>query len=380
MAEQLVSRELEGVTPVGSRICQIDGLNGKLTYRGYSIEELVRYSSFEEVTYLLLYEKLPNRREIQDFTDKMVAARSLSPPILEMIRSFPLGSHPMELLQSVISYLSGHVRHRIQHSPTCNCRVTLHQVVQIASVIAAYNRYREGKAYVAPSGDLSHGANFLYMMRGTQPEPDEGEIMDKCLVLYAEHGLHASTVTARVVASTFSTCYCSISSAMGALYGPLHGGVTEHDIELLLEVGAKENAEKWVDSQITQKRSIRGMGHRLYQTEDPRASLMESFLLQLSDRKNDHRYYDILKEVERIARLRAEEAGHPIFPSVDFYSGAVFTLLSIPPILFTPVVAAARAAGWLAHILEQRVNNRPIQPTCEYLGPPPRPYVPLDSR
>ena len=224
MEKETFAKGLEGVVAAESSICKIDGLNGKLYYRGYSVEDLAEHCTFEEVTYLLLYDKLPSATKLAEFSEQIRKSRDLARPILDMIKAFPPTAHPMELLQSVISYLSGYVPHRIQHSATCNCRTTLHQVAQLATVVAAYARFHEGENYVPPRMDLSHGANFLYMLRGTEPDSSEGQIMDKCLTLHAEHGFNASTFTARVIAATLSTCYCSISGAMGSLYGSLHGG------------------------------------------------------------------------------------------------------------------------------------------------------------
>jgi len=380
METKAYSKGLEGVAVDESGICKVDGVNGKLYYRGYSIEELADCSNYEEVCYLLLYEKLPTIVELKDFSERMRHSRPLSQPVLDMIRSFPAAAHPMELLQSAVSYLSGYVKHRIEHSATCNCRDTLYQVSQLASVVAAYGRYRENKEYVPPRMELSHGANFLYMLHGTEPDPLEGEIMDKCLLLHAEHDFNASTFAARVVASTLSTCYCSISSAIGALYGSLHGGANQRVVEMAEEIGDKNNVAAWMDKALAQKRKVMGMGHREYKAKDPRANIIQKYLVQLSEKKKDFRYYTILQEVEKVFRSKMETAGKPIYPNVDFYSGAVYRLLGIPAILFTPIFAIGRVSGWLAHILEQRYNNRIYRPESLWTGPEPREYVPINKR
>jgi citrate synthase len=380
MENKAYSKGLEGVVADESRICKIDGTKGKLYYRGYSIEDLAAYSNYEEVCYMLLYEKLPIAAELKDFSQRMRESRPLVPPVLDMIRSFPASAHPMELLQSSVSYLSGYVKHRIEHSATCNCRDTLSQVSQLAGVVAAYARYRENKEYVAPRMDLSHGANFLYMLHGTEPEPLEGEIMDKCLLIHAEHDFNASTFAARVVASTLSTCYCSISSAIGALYGSLHGGANQRVIEMAEEIGDKNNVAAWMEKALAQKRKVMGMGHREYKAKDPRANIIQNYLVQLSEKKQDFRYYEILQEVEKVFRGKMETAGKPIYPNVDFYSGAVYRLLGIPAILFTPIFAVGRVAGWLAHILEQRSDNRIYRPESLWTGPEPRDYIPIEKR
>jgi citrate synthase len=380
MAETTYARGLEGVIAAESEICRIDGEQGKLYYIGYSIEDLARHASFEEVTYLLLYGKLPTAAQLEAFSKRMRASRELNPAIMEMIRRFPRSEHPMELLQSVVSYLSGYVQHKIEHSAYCNCRDTLHQVVQLGSVVAAWQRFQEGKDPVKPRMDLSHGANFLYMLRGEEPDEYEGRVMDSCLVMHAEHGFNASTFTARVVASTLSTCYCSISAAIGALYGSLHGGANEKVMAMVESIGSAEKAGKWVADALDKKQKVMGMGHRVYKAKDPRAILMEEYLEELSRRKGDSTYLDVLKTVEKTFRARMEEKGKPIYPNVDFFSGAVYRLLGIPSILFTPIFAVSRVAGWLAHILEQRKDNRLYRPKSLYSGPEPREFVPIQNR
>lgn len=372
---------LEGIIAAESKICKIDGENGKLYYLGYPIDRLVESSDFEEVTYLLLYGDLPTAAELERFRARMRAGRALKDPVLAMIREFPPDSHPMELLQSVISYLSGYVDHKIHHSPYCNCRETLPQVSQIATVIAALHRLRGGLEYVPPRDDLSHGANFLYMVRGEEPDADEGAIMDRCFVLHAEHSFNASTFTARVVASTQSTCYASISAAIGALYGSLHGGANEKVIAMVDEIGDAAGVESYIHAKIEKKEKVMGMGHRVYRAKDPRSVVMERFLEQLSAKKGDTRYYDILKGVERTFRTIMEEKGKPIYPNVDFFSGAVYRLMGIPSILYTPIFAAARSAGWLAHILEQREHEKRLfRPKALYIGEVDKEIIPLSSR
>lgn len=380
MTEIEYAKGLEGVIAAESEICQIDGANGKLYYRGYSIEDLAQHSSFEEVTYLLLYEKLPSKQELEDFSNRMRQSHDLSPTIQNMIRDFPPLGSPMELLQSVISYLSSSVEHKIQHSDTCNCRQTLHQVAQMATVIATYQRFCDGKSYVQSRPDLSQGANFLYQLRGEEPSPREGQILDTCLLLHAEHGFNASTFTARVVASTFSTCYCSISAAIGALAGFLHGGANERVMEMVDDIKTKENVGPWLDKALDERRKVMGMGHRVYKAKDPRAIVMEKMLENLAREKGELDLFELLKEIETGFRARMEQKGKPIYPNVDFFSGAVYTMLGIPRNLFTPIFAAARSAGWLAHILEQRKDNRIFRPKALFAGPEARPYVPLKDR
>ena len=374
------AKGLEGVIAAESEICQIDGANGKLYYRGYSIEDLAKHSSFEETTYLLLNKKLPTKQKLEEFSNRMRQCRDLSPAIRNMIRDFPPAGSPMELLQSVISYLSSSVEHKIHHSDKCNCRQTLHQVAQLATVIATYQRFCDGKSYVESRPDLPHGANFLYQLRGEEPSEEEGRIFDTCMVLHAEHGFNASTFTARVVASTYSTCYCSISAAVGALAGFLHGGANERVMNMVDDIGPKDNVGPWLDEALGEHRKVMGMGHRVYKAKDPRATVMKKMLEDLARERGELGLFELLKEIETGFRARMEQKGKPIYPNVDFFSGAVYTMLGIPRNLFTPIFAAARSAGWLAHILEQRKDNRIFRPKALFAGPEPRAYVPVEER
>ncbi len=380
MSNVQYSKGLDGVIAAESNICRIDGENGKLYYLGYPIRELVEHCSFEEVVHLLLYGELPDTDELERFSNRMRRSRHLKDPVLAMIRDFPQDSHPMELLQAVISYLSGYVEHKIPHDAFCNCRTTLHQVVQLGTTIAALYRFRSGLAYIPPRMDLSHGGNFLYMMHGEEPSPLEEEIIDKALILHAEHSFNASTFTARVVASTISTCYSSISAAIGALYGSLHGGANEKVMSMVEEIGEPENAAEWVNRALDEGRKVMGMGHRVYRAKDPRATVMEDFLYRLSEKKNEWRYYNILKAVEQAFVNRMSEKEKKVYPNVDFFSGSVYRLLGIPPILFTPIFAMARASGWLAHILEQRQDNRIYRPKALYTGHEERHVPAIEER
>jgi len=380
MANVEYAKGLEGVIAAESKICKIDGEKGTLHYMGYSIEDLVKNTTYEEVTYLLLYGELPSSEQLDNFSGRMRDARDLKPPIIQMIKDFPRDSHPMELLQSVISFLSGYVDHKIEHSATCNCRRTLHQIAQLPGVITAYYRLKNGKDYVPPRQDLSHGANFLYMLHGKEPDPLEGKIMDQCLILHAEHSFNASTFTARVVASTLSTCYCSIAAAIGALFGSLHGGANEKVMTMVESIASVEKAGEYVNQALDKHQKIMGMGHRVYKAQDPRSTVMEEFLDILSKKKNEVKNYEILKEVRKIFRKRMEEKGKPIYANVDYFSGSVYTLLGIPSSLFTPIFAMSRAAGWLAHILEQRSDNRLFRPKALYSGYGHREFVRIEDR
>lgn len=375
------AKGLEGVIAGESRICKIDGENGKLYYLGYSIDELVQVADFEEVTYLLIHGKLPNAETLRSFRRQMRRSRDLDPVVLRMIRDFPRNSHPMELLQSVVSYLGATAGPQDNDEDRYDGRRTIHQVAQLPSVIAALHRARNDQDYLPPRQDLAHGANFLYMLRGTEPDEDEGRIMDQCFVLHAEHSFNASTFTARVVASTQSTCYASISAAIGALYGSLHGGANERVIEMADEIESPAAAEAFITDKLARKEKVMGMGHRVYRAKDPRSIVMEEFLQHLSEHAGDRQLYDKLKTVETTFRRIMEEKGKPIYPNVDFFSGAVYRLLGIPSVLYTPIFAAARSAGWLAHIIEQREHeNRLFRPKALYVGAVDVAVTPIEQR
>lgn len=380
MSEEVIHKGLEGVIVAKSSICKVNGEEGKLYYYGYSIDVLEKYSSYEETAYLLLYGHLPNKDELDDFTTKMRTSRRISPPILDMIKSFPRDSHPMELLQSAINFLSGYVDHKIEHSAYCNCRQTLHQVAQLPTIIAAFHRIKNGQEYIPPRDDLNHGANFLYMLRGEAPSREEGDIMDKCLILHAEHGLNASTFTARVVASSLSTCYCSISAAIGSLYGSLHGGANEKVVNMLKEIDSVKDVRPFLEEANRTKRKVMGMGHRVYKAMDPRAVLMEGYLKTLSEQKDNYVNYNILKEIQVVFREMMDAKDKAIYPNVDFFSGSVYALMDIPPSLFTPIFAMSRASGWLSHILEQRQDNRIFRPKALFEGKLDRKFIALGDR
>lgn len=374
------AKGLEGVVAAESRICKIDGEQGKLYYLGYSIEDLVKNCTFEEVTYLLLNGQLPKKSELEAFSREMRSQRALPDGVKRMVRDFPADSHPMELLQAVIPYLAGYSGPKEEHGPDFDCRRTIHQIAQLPAVVAAWQRSQEGKEIVDARADLSHGANFLYMLTGEEPDEIDGRVMDGCLILHAEHSFNASTFTARVVASTLSTCYCAISAAIGALYGSLHGGANERVMEMVDEMGGTKNAKQWVNKALDEKRKIMGMGHRVYRAKDPRAIIIEDYLQELGTKSSNSGYYDTLKAIEAAFRERMEEKGKPIYPNVDFFSGAVYRELGIPTVLFTPIFAIARISGWLSHVIEQREDNRIYRPKALYNGEIDRPFVPIEKR
>lgn len=382
MSNSGFSKGLEGVVAAESTICKVDGENGRLYYLGYSIRDLVEHCTFEEVTFLLLYGQLPNEEQLEDFSSAMRSKRKLEDPVKKMITDFPRDSHPMEMLQTVVPYLAAYSGPEGCRDTEFDCLYAEHLIPQLSSAVAAWHRVQQGLPIVDPDNSLSHGANFLYMLNGEKPSELAGRIMDGCLILHAEHGLNASTFTARVVASTLSTCYSAIAAAIGALYGPLHGGANEKVMEMVdeIESNGEISATDWVNTALDEKRKVMGMGHRVYRAKDPRAIIIEGYLEELGKQRGDTTYFDMLKEVERVFRERMEEKGKPIYPNVDFFSGAVYRMLGVPTILFTPIFALSRASGWLSHIIEQRHDNRIYRPSSTYTGEIDRPFIPMADR
>ncbi len=369
---QQYARGLEGVVATESSICKIDGQQGQLYYRGYSIEDLADQHSFEGVTHLLLKGSLPNNQTLQQFSRQLRAERALPEAVVEMLRRYPSAVHPMEVLQSIIPYI-GALRREEGRAIDLSCENSYHLVAQFATLVAYLHRIRTGQPIIEPDNSLSHGANFLYMLHGKPPSKLAGTAMDVALTLHAEHSLNASTFTARVVASTLANCYSSVSAAIGALYGPLHGGANEQVLQMVQKIAKPAAAADWVKQALAKKEKIMGMGHRVYKATDPRAVAIERLLQELSQSLPHHNDYPILKVVQETVRDYMRERNKPIYPNVDFFSGAVYNMLSIPANLFTPIFAAARIAGWAAHIAEQYANNRIYRPRALYTGPPPTP-------
>ena len=370
MADEIVVHKgLEGVFATESAICFIDGKSGRLAYRGYPIEIIAERCSFEETSYLLINGAIPTAQESQQFSDTIRARREITPETIDFLRAFPTSAHPMEVLQAVVLFLGMQERDR-GSDMSSDCAHVEHLIAQFATVIAVLHRLRARKEIVPPRGDLSHGANFLYMLHGDEPSELAGKVMDTCLTLHAEHSLNASTFTARVVASTLTLCYNSISAAVGALYGPLHGGANERVLEMVDEIGAVEQVHQWVADALQQRRKIMGMGHRVYKTIDPRAVIIEKLLARLNNELPHNNDYPILKAVESEVRAYMDKKNKPIYPNVDFFSGAAYRMLNIPRNLFTAIFAIARISGWIAHIQEQIADNRIFRPKAKYTGPP----------
>lgn len=366
---------LEDVVACESRICFIDGNEGKLLYHGYDAIELAEKSTFEEVAYLLWYGRLPGKVEFDAFLDGFTGSMELPVQVTMVLRMFPRAATPMEVLRTAVSSM-GHWDPDSGNTRLDAClRKAQRLTERMPLVVTSHQRLRNGEEPIAPIPGKGIAFNFLYTLHGTPPDQESERILDACLILHADHELNASTFAARVTAATMSDMYSSVTSAIGALKGPLHGGANEQVMVMLREIGEPERAERWVLDALARKQKIMGFGHRVYRTEDPRATLLRRYATELSERRGDTRWIEIAREVERVVLANTK-----VYPNVDFYSGIVYSLLGIPEELFTPLFACSRVVGWTAHILEQWSNNRLIRPRANYVGPPYRPYVPIEQR
>ena len=369
---------LEGVAAAQSAICHIDGNLGRLSYRGYDVEELATQSTFLETAFLLIWGDLPDADTLADFQHEVQMHRRVSFRIRDMMKSFPSGGHPMDALQSSAASLGLFYSRRALDNPEYIYSAVVRLIAKIPTMVAAFQLIRKGQDPIQPRDDLSYSANFLYMLTEREPDPLAASIFDACLILHAEHSLNASTFSARVTASTLTDPYAVVASAVGTLAGPLHGGANEDVLEMLAEIGTEDRVEAWLDQAMAEKRKIMGFGHREYRVKDPRAVILQKLAETLFDRFGHDGTYDVARRLEQVAAERLGPKG--IYPNVDFYSGLVYRKLGIPEDLFTPIFAIARVAGWLAHWKEQLGANRIYRPTQIYTGHRDRVWAPVTAR
>lgn len=367
---------LEGIVAASSSICYIDGDAGVLAYRGIDIHELADKSTFEETCYLLWRGKLPTRSELNDLRNSLAAERNLPAPVIELIRSFPKTAIPMEVLRTAVSALSAYDPEAEKMDHETNVRKAIRLTSQIAMIVAAYDRIRKGKNVVQPDKSLSHAANFLLLLNGEKPTPTAEKALDVALILHADHELNASTFAARVIAATLSDMHSAITGAIGALKGPLHGGANEAVMRMLFEIDKKgENAVDHVKNMLANKKKVSGFGHRVYHTEDPRATHLRKMSHDLGQDANP-KWYDMSAAIEKYIKNEKQ-----LNANVDFYSASTYTTLGLDVDLFTPVFALSRISGWAAHVIEQLDDNRLIRPRADYIGPRyPNRYIPIDQR
>jgi citrate synthase len=375
MAEAVKSAGLRNVVAGESAICVIDGARGILSYRGIDIHDLARHSSFEEVVFLLHRGALPNRAELDSFRRELARERRIPDALLSVLRALPRDAHPMTALRTAISALGGLDPDGDDESEPARLRKAVRLTSQLATVVAAIDRMRGGRSPVGADMQLSHAANFLFMLSGERPSDTAARAMDVALVLHADHEFNASTFAARVAASTLADLHGAITAALATLKGPLHGGANEAVMKTLEEVGRPERAAAWVGEALAAKRKVMGFGHAVYRTEDPRAEHLRQLSRQIADERRDRRWFDITEAIE--AAVRSQRG---LYPNVDLYSASLYRSLGIPTDLFTPVFAVSRVAGWTAHVLEQLANNKLIRPESDYIGPRDVRYVPIEHR
>jgi 2-methylcitrate synthase len=369
---------LEDTVATSSAICYLDGERGVLAYCGYDIHDLARHATFEEVCHLLWHRRLPTRSELGDLQAQLTAARALPEPVLRLIRMLPPGNG-MDALRTLTSALGHYDQDAADHSPQANYRKAVRLTAQISSIVATMGRISSGGGAIQPDPVLGHAANFLYMLTGDRPSGLATRAFDVALVLHADHELNASTFAARVAAATLTDIHSAIVAAIGALKGPLHGGANADVMQMLLEIGAEgpvERAEEAIRAKLARKEKIPGFGHRVYHTEDPRATHLRQMSRDLGLRAGQPIWFEMSQRIE--ALMKAEKK---LNANVDFYSASTYHALQIPIELFTPIFAVSRISGWTAHVLEQYANNRLIRPRAEYIGPEyPQRYHPLEDR
>jgi len=369
-----VTKGLEGIVATTSSISSI--IDDTLTYVGYNIDDLAVNATFEEVIYLLWHRRLPNKVELEDLTSQIASNMEIPQAIIEHFNMYDIKTvHPMTALRTAISFLGLYDEEAEVMESDANYRKAIRIQAKIPTIVTAFSRIRKGLAPVAPRKDLSFAANFLYMLSGEEPSEIAIEAFNKALVLHADHELNASTFTARVCVATLSDVYSGITSAIGALKGPLHGGANEAVMKMLSEIGSLDKVESYIEEKLTNKEKIMGFGHRVYRNGDPRAKHLKEMSKKLTTLTGQPEYYEMSVKIEELVTSKK-----PLPPNVDFYSASVYHSLNIDHDLFTPIFAVSRASGWLAHILEQYENNRLIRPRAEYTGPGMQTYVPVEER
>ncbi|HKI31868.1 MAG TPA: citrate synthase [Gemmataceae bacterium] len=361
-----------------SAISYIDGKRARLEYRGVAVETLARESSFEETAWLLLKGDLPSQRELADFDDRLRHHRRIKYKLEDLIKCLPETGHPMDALQAGVAAMGMFYPSRDVSNAQSNWDSVVRLLAKLPTLVAGFHRMRNGDHPINPRDDLGHAANFYWMLFEREPSPAQARVLDACLILHAEHTMNASTFSARVTGSTLANPYTVISSAIGTLTGPLHGGANEEVLDMLDEIGSLGNVRPWLEHAVATKKKIMGLGHRVYKVKDPRATVLQELAENAFAESSRPAKYELAMELERVAAGILGPKG--IYPNVDFYSGIVYQSLGIPTDLFTPIFAIARVAGWLAHWLEQLKNNRIFRPEQVFVGKTDVPYLPLGKR
>lgn len=381
---------LRGITVADTKICAVDGEKGKLIYRGYDIEELAKYSTFEETVYLLLYETLPTKKELEIFREALASQRQLPAGIIRHLKKRKKSARPMDVLQSVIPMLADFDKESHIKEKDARIKQSISLIAKMATLVAYWDRIRKNLDVINPDEDLDHSANFLYMLKGEIPDEETSGDFDICLVLHAEHSFNASTFAARVVASTHAHMYACIGAALAALSGELHGGANTQVMKMLIEIDKIENVEKWILTKFEAGEKIMGMGHAVYKTIDPRARILSTISEKLAKRTGNTKWFELSRKIDSVSRDEFKRRKkREIYPNVDFYSPSVYYVMGIDPDLFTSIFAISRISGWCAHIIEEQFAEAQPEPAIyrpeadyvgNYCGIGECKYMPLDKR
>ena len=381
---------LRGVVVASTNIGQVDGSVGRLVYRGYLIKDLAGKASFEEVVHLLLNEILPKRDQLRAFSAQLASERAVPAELIAALKTRPKKALPMDILQACVSMLAHHDPEADDPSREAAHRKAIRLVAKLATVVAAWERIRNGQEPIDPDPNLSHAANFLYMIKGEVPDEEIAAFFDAALVMHAEHGFNASTFAAREIASTRAHMYAAVAGAVGSLSGELHGGANTRVMEMLMEIGSLDRVESYVKEQFDQNERIMGLGHAVYKVDDPRALILAPMSKVVGERFGDTKWYEMSTLLEKVAKEEFKQRkGRDIFTNVDFYSASLYYMLGIPMDQFTPIFAIARVAGWTAHIIEEQFAEASPKPMLyrpesdyvgEYCGPEICEFVSLDDR
>ena len=381
---------LRGVTVASTKISHVDGQAGKLIYRGYLVKDLAENATFEEVAYLLLYEKLPDEDELKSFRADLAGNRQIPGQVVSALKTMPKNALPMDVLQAGVSLLGQHDPDISDPSEEAFSKMAVRLIARFPTLMAAWDRIRNGKEPVAPDPSLSHAANFLYMLTGNVPDDEVAGFFDVCLILHAEHSFNASTFSARQVASTRAHMYAAVAAAVGSLSGELHGGANVRVMEMLLKIGSVDQVKDYVTRILDAGEKIFGLGHAVYKVDDPRAHILAPMSKTMGERIGQPQWFEISKALEKAGKaVFKERKGIDIFVNVDFYSASLYYTMGIPVDLFTPLFAIARIAGWAAHVIEERFGGAAPKPALyrpksdyigDYCGPDECAFVPIEQR
>ncbi len=366
---------LRGVVAAQSAIGDVNGIEGKLIYQGYDIHDLAENSTFEEVVFLLWNGRLPNAEELAEHEARLRRNYEAPVEVIALLKQFPKDADPMDVLRTAVSSLDFYDKNGHGTDRETATKAAIRITGQIGTIAAAWDRIRNGKEVIAPDSSLGIAENFLYMLRGEQPDADEAHMFDVALILHADHELNASTFTTRVVAGTLAGMYGAVTAGIAALAGPLHGGANTNVMKMLIEIDDPAKIDAWVDDALEHKKKIMGIGHAVYKTEDPRATWLRKYSKHMAEKTGISKWYEMS---QRIEKLMLEKKG--MYPNVDFYSASTYYLMNIPLDLYTPIFAISRISGWTGHILEQYGNNKLIRPRAEYIGKRDQKYVPISER